>query len=267
MKRLTLLLLICLGCFASAQVVPKGTAIRLMVLKEISSNSNYPGDLVPLVVTQDLVVQGEVLVPEGTMAFAKVSQCRREGALSAPIFDKPARLAIKFEHLRDVNGNIVRLCPAPNKEGDLSITREMTVGPTSEEAKEFELAMGDKEANPVLQKVRRLFVDSSTRLTQKEALILIKHNVKVPAVQEAIERGLFGEVASFIDDIKKGRAIEAMLKITPVTRPAYIAVRAVRELGRLSGNVGNYIEGRFKGRNIRCAAGVELTAYAGLEPG
>src|ERR1044072_8172493 len=160
MKRLPLLLLLCLACFAGAQVVPKGTPIRLMILKKISSTSNYPGDVVPFVVTEDVVIRGEVLVPEGTMAFAKVSQCRREGALSATLFDKPARLAIRFEHLRDVNGNIVRLCPSPKKEGELTITREMTQGPTPEESREFELAWDDRESNPVMQKVRRLFVDS-----------------------------------------------------------------------------------------------------------
>lgn len=261
------LLVLMLAQWGAAQTVPKGTPIKLMFLKEISSSGSYPGDVVPLVVSEDVVVRGEVLVPEGTMAFAKVTQSRREGALSAPLFDKPARLAIQFEHLRDAHGNVVRLCPKPHKEGQLDITREMTVVPDAEETKELEMLWDNPEARPVMEKVRRLFVDSTTHLTQKEALILIEHNAPIPAVQEAIRSGFYGDVVSFIDDLKRGRTLEALLKLNPVTRPAYLAVRAVRQLGRLSGGVGSYIEGRFKGRNIRCPAGVEITAYAGLQPG
>jgi hypothetical protein len=267
MRIALLLLTVLLASVGSAQTVPKGTPIKLMFLKEISSSGSYPGDVVPLVVTGDVVVRGDVLIPEGTMAFAKVTQSRREGALSAPLFDKPARLAIKFEHLRDVHGNVVRLCPKPQKEGELSITREMTVTPTSAESKELEMLWESPTARPVMEKVRRLFVDSATHLTQKEALILVEHNAPIPAVGEAIRSGLFGDVVSFIDDLKRGRTVEALLKLNPVTRPAYLAVRAVRQLGRLSGGVGNYVEGRFKGRNIRCSAGVEITVYAGLQPG
>lgn len=237
-----------------------------MILKEISSNSSMLGDVVPFVVTEDILVEGRVVIPEGAMAFAKVSQCRREGALSAPLFDKPARLAIKFEHLRDVDGNIVRLVPKPGKEGDLQFTREMTVSPTKQESEVFAMAWENPEARSVLHKVRRLFVDSTMNLTEKEAMILARNNIKIPALQQAIRDGLFGEVAGFINDLKKGRTLEALLRLTPVTRPAYLAVKAVRELGRLSGGVGSYIGGRFKGRNIRCVPGVEITAYVGLQP-
>lgn len=257
-----LLLLVFLCSLARADV-PAGTPIRLMFLKEISSHSSMVGDLVPLVVTNDVEVDGKVLIPEGTMAFAKVSQCRREGALSAPVFDKPARLSISLEHLRDVDGNEVKLQCKPGKSGDLQIVREMTVRPTSEEAKEYAGAWNNPMSRPVMEKVHRLFADSATSLSQKEALVLIEHNVQLPVVQEAIRSGLYGEVVSFINDLKHGRTIEALLKLSPTTRPAYLAVRAVRELGRLSGGVGNYFEGRFKGRNIRCAAGVEITVYAG----
>src|SRR3569832_1581552 len=109
-----LLLLACLVSLARADV-PAGTPVKLMLLKEISSHASMPGDLVPLVVTQDVEVDGKVVIPEGTMAFAKVCQSRREGALSAPVFDKPARLSLKLEHLRDAEGNEVKLRPKPAK--------------------------------------------------------------------------------------------------------------------------------------------------------
>jgi hypothetical protein len=260
--RWSLLLIACLTSLASAQV-PKGTPIRLMLLREISSNSSMPGDLVPLVVTQDVEVDGRVLIPEGLMVFGKVAKTRREGALSAPVFDKPARLSVTFEHLRDVDGREVKIQPRVGTNGDLQITREMTVRPNGEESREIETAWQNPQARSVMEKVRRLFVDGTTTLTKKEAEILISHNIQLPVVQEAIRIGAFDRVTGFISDIKKGRTIEAFLSLTPATRPALLAIRAVRELGRLSGGIGNYVGGRFKGRNIRCCAGVELTVYSG----
>jgi hypothetical protein len=216
-----------------------------------------------MVVTQDVEVDGKVMIPEGTMVFGKVTQTRREGALSAPLFDKPARLCLSLEHLRDVDGKEIKVRAKPDKEGDLQITREMTVKATAKEFEEYETAWGDTKARSVMQKVQRLFTDNATSLSVKEAQVLIEHNVAMPVVQQAIRDGLFGEAMGFIRDIKKGRVIEAFLRISPTTRPALVVIRAVRELGRLSGGIGNYIGGRFKGRNIRCGAGVELTVYSG----
>jgi hypothetical protein len=254
--------LICLTSLASAQV-PKGTPIHVMMLKEVSSSGSYPGDLVPLVVTADVEVDGRVLIPEGTMAFGKIGQTRREGALSATVFDKPARLWITLEHLRDVDGNPVKLQARPDKSADLQITREMTAVTTKKQSDEIQMAWGDPKARSVMEKVHKLFTDSAVNLSVKEAEVLVAHNVEIPIVQQAIRDGLFGQVMGIINDLRRGRALEALLSVTPVTRPALIAVRAVRELGRLSGGIGNYIGGRFKGRNIRCPSGVELTVYAG----
>lgn len=258
-------LLLFIACFASLARadVPAGTPIRLMLLKDISSSSSFPGDLVPMVVTQDVEVGGRVIIPEGSMAFGKVSWSRREGALSAPLFDKPARLCISLEHLRDLDGNEVKLRPMPGKDSDLQITREMTAKASPAQTQEFEYAWGDPKARPVMEKVHHLFNDSATSLTEKEAEILIQHNVAMPVVQQAIKNGTFGVVINLIRDIKHARMFEVLLNINPTTRPAMAALRAVRELSRLCGGIGTYIEGRFKGRNIRAAAGVELTVYAG----
>lgn len=238
-----------------------------MVLKDIGSSSSRIGETVPLVVTQDVSVDGRVLIPEGTMAFARVSYCRREGALSAPVFDKPARLNLKLEHLRDVDGNEVWLRPGPDREGELQITRQMTMKPTSSQCDEFQSALEDPKARSAMEKVRRLFSDTATSLSEKEAEVLIQHNVEIPLVQQSIRTGVFGQIVNFIRDLKRGRGVEGLVDLVPLTRPAKLTVRAVRELCRLSGGISSYIEGRFKGRNIRCEAGVELTVYAGAAGG
>jgi hypothetical protein len=260
--RCLILLLGLLSAIARAQV-PRGTAIHLMLLKDISSTASMVGDVVPLVVTEDIEIEDHLLIPEGTMLFAKVVQSRREGALSAPLFDKPARLAIGLGHLRDMDGREVKLLPTPKREGNLEIKRELTVKPNSAQSKEFEMALGNPESHSAAQKLRALFSDAATSLSEKEAEILIQHNVRMPIVQEAIRTGAFGRVVHFIRDLKRGHLVDAALVVAPLSPPAMLAVRAVRELCRVSGGISGYIEGRFKGRNIRCSAGVEFTVYAG----
>jgi hypothetical protein len=262
MKRLVLLLA-CLASIATAQV-PKGTPIRVMLLKDISSASSRVGETVPFVVTEDVTVGGRVAIPEGAMVFGHISQCRREGALSAAVWDRPARLCVEFEHLRDLEGHQVDLWPKAKMAGELQVTRELTVIPESkQEEQSLRLAWEDQKARPAIDKLRHLFHDQAASLTQHEAETLIEHNVQLPFVQQAIKAGLFDTVTGFISDLKHGRALEALLKLTPATRPAAVAFRAVRELCRVSAGAGRYIDGRFKGRNIHCPAGVELTVYAG----
>lgn len=234
-----------------------------MLLKEISSTSSFVGEAVPLVVTQDVTVKDRLMIPEGTMVFAKISQCRREGALSAPVFDKPARLWLSFEHLHDIDGHELKIRARPNRDGELQLTRSMSVKASAAQSKEFEMALENPTSRSVMHKVQNLFTDSAVSLTEKEAEVLIQHNVEMPVVQEAIRTGVFGDVVDMIRDIKHVRLVEAFMNFNPATRPALTAIRAVRELCRLSGGIGSYLEGRFKGRNIRCAAGVELIVYAG----
>jgi hypothetical protein len=260
--RQILLFVFCAATFARAQV-PAGTPIRLMLLKEISSSTSMPGDLVPLVVTHDIEVDGKVLIAEGTMAFAKVSWSRREGALSAAIFDKPARLCLTLDHLKDLDGHEINLSPQPGKHTDLSITREMTAKVSDKDPTEYASSWRTSSTRPPMAKVHDLFTDTANSMTEKEAEVLIQHNVQMPFVQEAIRTGTFGLTVNFIRDIKHGHAFEVLLSLSPATRPALMAIRAFREFGKVSSGVRNYISGRFKGRNIKGAVGVELTVYAG----
>ncbi len=252
----------CLSALAKAEA-PHGIAVPVMLLKDVSSSGSKVGETVPLVVTRDVEFNGRVIISEGTMAFAKVSQCRGEGPLSAPVFDRPARLSLSLEPIRDIDGNEVKLVANPNKSGDLQMTRAMIPTPSATRSEEISSAWANPSARSAMQKVHALFVDASVSLSEREAEVLILHNVELPAVQQAIRTGVFNQAVNAIRDVIHGRLIDALLTVTPMGRPARLAARTVRELGRLSGGISGYLEGRFKGRNIRCPAGVELTLYAG----
>lgn len=250
---------------AQAQVKP-GTPIRLMILRDIDSGGSVLGETVPMVASGDVYCEGVLVIPDGTMAFGKISAVRREGALSAPIYNRPARLSIEFQHLRDNEGRVVRLYPTAANSSDkvFEVTREITTSKPSREDKEAYLyALENPQGQNVMAKIHKLFSDEKATFTEKEATSLIQHNVRLPFVQQAIENGLFGQAISFIKDLRAGRPIQALMGLTPVTRSAMIALRAVRDLSKMNAKVGRYIGGRFSGRNIHCPAGTEITVYSG----
>ncbi len=264
-KFATFFLFFLVGQAAMAQVRP-GTPIRLMILRDLDSGGSMRDEVVPMVVSGDVYSDGRVVIPDGTMAFAKVCAVRREGALSAPLYNRPARLSIEFQHLRDAEGNVVRLYPTAGNSTDtvFEITREVTkASPTKEDRDAYQFIFDNPQGKSVMAKIHKLFSDEKATFTEKEATTLIKHNVPLPFVQQAISNGLFSQTIGFIKDLRAGRPIQALMSLTPATRTAMIALRAVRDLGKLNAKVSHYIDGRFSGRNIHCPAGTEITVYSG----
>lgn len=60
-------------------ILPKGTMVRLMVLKEVNSRDNKPGDRFVLRVDEDVRVGGVTVVPIGAKAWGEVVGVERTG--------------------------------------------------------------------------------------------------------------------------------------------------------------------------------------------
>lgn len=60
-------------------VLPKGTMVRLMVVKEVNSRDNKPGDQFVLRVDEDVRVDGRTLVPVGARAWGEVTNVQGTG--------------------------------------------------------------------------------------------------------------------------------------------------------------------------------------------
>ena len=76
------------GGFATAQtaspellVLPAGSVIELMVLREVDSDRAKPGDPVKLRVNSPVKVRGIVVVPAGTAARGEVTASKKSGLL------------------------------------------------------------------------------------------------------------------------------------------------------------------------------------------
>lgn len=89
-----------LGAFAMGQspesvVVPDGTAVRLRFAESIRSRTAIEGDFVPLVLAEDLVVNGRVVAPSGSPAVGTVSSGRK-----AEMMGQCGHLNIRAEYIK-----------------------------------------------------------------------------------------------------------------------------------------------------------------------
>ena len=94
-------------------VLSEGTAIKVIVTSEISSKEVRPNDPVSFTVTEDIVIDGQVVVRLGTHAMGSVVNAEKGGYMG-----KSGKLAIQVESTKSVDGQPVKLRAAKGREGN-----------------------------------------------------------------------------------------------------------------------------------------------------
>ena len=94
-------------------VLAEGTAINVVTAEEISSKEAKPNDPVKFTVSEDVVINTQVLVRKGTVAIGSVINAEKRGYLG-----KSGKLAIQVESTQTVDGQSVKLRAAKGREGD-----------------------------------------------------------------------------------------------------------------------------------------------------
>ncbi|WP_454796743.1 hypothetical protein [Novosphingobium lindaniclasticum] len=97
---------------ASAQSVPPGTPVRLMVLREISSRTAKAGDRFLLRVDEPVYIDGRPVIPVGTKAWGEIVSLEGNGAVG-----KGGRLAARFVELELADGMKLPLRGDMNERG------------------------------------------------------------------------------------------------------------------------------------------------------
>jgi hypothetical protein len=98
-------------------MLPEGTAIWLETLTVLSSETLARGDLVPLAVSDDVTIDGIVVIPKGTRAFGQAVRAEPKTG-----FGVGGRLALELRHV-EVGDRIVRLSGDARWAGRNSATR------------------------------------------------------------------------------------------------------------------------------------------------
>lgn len=64
-------------------LIPRGTEILLVTTMPLSSERNVKGDLIRMTVSNDVVVQGQVVIPRGSIAVGELTRAERKGAFGS----------------------------------------------------------------------------------------------------------------------------------------------------------------------------------------
>lgn len=114
-------ILLVAGCMAlcsfsvAASKLPEGTDVRLQVTDKLSSATAVEGQRFNLVLDEDVVVGGEVMVPRGAKAVGTVISARKRGHMG-----KAGELNVQINYLL-VGEQRVRLRASSGREGDSKV--------------------------------------------------------------------------------------------------------------------------------------------------
>ena len=103
-------------------VLTEGTPINVAIAKEVTSKEAKPNDAVDFTVTEDLVINGQVVVRKGTPAVGSVINAEKGGYMG-----KSGKLAVQVESTTTSDGKPLKLRAAKGREGDDKTTSTMVL--------------------------------------------------------------------------------------------------------------------------------------------
>ncbi len=247
-----------------AQSLPRGTEIRVMLLRQLNSGGSVLREEVPLMVMEDVKIGNRTIIREGTLTVAKVKQVRREGAFSAIVFDKPARLAIDLSTIRDERGDDLKLAAKMNgKDRQLfQFNRENTK--IKREA-DIEGALG--RANGL--KAGQMLVDALRGAQSIEdidnsvirtALLELAHGLRFGNIYELAKDRRLSDLVAFGALLAKP-GLATALAIPNVVSVGLLTIRAVKEIAKIGRHLPNFLSRKFGGRNINATIGLEFSVF------
>jgi hypothetical protein len=101
------------GAASGETLIPDGTSLVLELTQDLSSKTAREGDPVNLKVTEDLVVNGRVVVAKGTLAKGTIAHAEKSGRMG-----KGGQLSLRVESTTAVDGQKLRLRATQGREGD-----------------------------------------------------------------------------------------------------------------------------------------------------
>lgn len=117
-KRLTGLLLVCIGSVLSAQAppvlkIPDGTALRLSLTQELNSATNAVDDPVHFEVVEDVKVAGVVAFPRGSTAVGHVVEVEPRRRMG-----RAGKLNFTVDHVKAPDSSNLRLRASSTRKGE-----------------------------------------------------------------------------------------------------------------------------------------------------
>lgn len=223
-----------------------GTPIKLLLAQALSAGSTREGSQVRFLVAKDVVVDNRVVIAKGAEAIGTVSWSRSEGSLSS-VMNRPARLAVKLESVKAVDGSTV---PLSTK---IQFDRNNTSAAANVNVSDQ--LWSDSAKREILTKIAQDLAEGRTPdvsgATEKEALASALQDLGLNDAKKLLndDKATFEGLLSTL----AGSAVQPLGQVD-------LALHAVKQLGGLVEGVGTRLGGIFKGRTIRAPIGMEITA-------
>jgi hypothetical protein len=270
MRMFALLALVALvyGCSKVEQVpvppltVTKGTKIPLLLAMQLNAGEVKEGQVVPLLVAEDVMVGGRVAIRRATIVEGEVTWSRSEGTLSG-LINQPARLEVKLKNLRLASGTAPLVISIEEPEKPCAFTRENTGKPAVDELK-VEGLLKEEANRKVAEKLAELFDGKSADLSSedaKAALDKIAGEMGMNDTKQLLVGGQahVNKITSTIERLQRG-------DFSGLTKgDLSLSLGAVMELANLVGGLGDRVSRTLKGRTIRAYPGTRIEAFIGSD--
>lgn len=238
-------------------VLAKGTPVKLMLLAEVHAGQAEEGEVVPLMVLDDVKdSSGKLLIRRGEPANARVARSRGAGALSG-LMNQPARLSIVLDQTKAADGTQVLLSadPSGRRDAQHAFTRANTGYPRL-----WEQALND-DRRELLQRLAEMLAENrgGNLANDPESTELVRRladRLGLTGTQALAARGELEKATGLVGQIANGTLNPSLLLAAGLQ-----TVAAVTELTRLAAFATDRLGGAFRGRTIRAHFGTELTAY------
>jgi hypothetical protein len=238
-------------------VLAKGTPVRLMLLAELHAGQAEEGQVVPLMVAEDVRdAKGRILLRKGEPASARVARSRGAGALSG-LINQPARLSILLDQTKAADGTQVLLSAEPSgkRDAEYAFTRSNTGYPRA-----WEQALGD-DRRELLQRLVEMIAENrggnlANDPASDELVRQLADRLGLTGTQALAAKGELDKATGLLGQIANGNVNPSLLASAGLS-----TVTALVELTKLASFATDRLSGMLKGRTIRAHFGTELTAY------
>lgn len=249
--------------------VPKGTAVKLILAEGLDAGGSKVGDEVDLLVAEDVVVDGVVVIPRGTMAKGKV-EVSRGASLLASMSNRPARLAVSLDHLKlkkqvltssQVAEQAVVLEPVTgNKEGYYEFTQENTADRVN--AAKIDQLWEDPKSREALATI-------AEKMAAGESLDGVDTDVKKVADSLGLKKAsaVAEKSGAGGNGLTLGKAVDAVVSGNLgglVGADRVLAAQAMGEISDVVSSVDHKVRGVFKARTVRASIGTPVAAKVGV---
>ncbi len=262
------LLLTALGLCEPLQSVPRGVEIKLILMKELNSGGSVIREEVPFMVSEDVVVDGRVLIREGTIATGVIKQVRREGALSAMLFDKPARLAVELGQTWDYLGRKVPLFARLNgKDRRLyQFNRDNTKVPQPDDRAAHDILKAPSKRHVLdllvdTLKGSRTIADIKDR-AERNLIMEVAHGLRLTNVAELLMNNRILDLVTLGAQLN-APGLATIFAARAAVGAVQVTFRAAKEVAHIATHFPGFLARKFGGRNISAPLGLELSAFAG----